>query len=269
MTNRNSRKPVVRGLDHEAREINSKLSRNLPLSMHELSIVKWRSAGTYGTIISQNFRSAHDTLGKRRFSEGRKLDREKEIRANDQTRALMLNRLKEASNKTDKKLQEIQQLEEEYYAAHSAYLAAKNTASIAEAKLKEARESLDGCYKNEGFFSDEYDHTNGVAKELGLEVLVHRSANLHQLRQYQFRTMVVTSEDQKIAEEVGCADKVVNASKNIQVLPKNLYGREWSEEERSAVAFASMVIQYREISPETPYIHASELVAKILRMNGK
>ncbi len=269
MIRQTSKKPVVKGLDAVARRINGKIARNEPLTMQELSIVKSRNPSAYSAIIAKAFQDRHDAFGKRRFSLRGISDRAKEVQFNNQSIAQMKTALATASNKTDKKLVKIQELEEQYQKAHDAYLVAKNAFELVSSDLERARAELDGLRENESTYSKECRFAQDVAAELSKEVLVHRTATMYQLRKFQHRIMIVTSVDEYLAKSIGCAEVVFDeADLKPNLLPSSLYGREWTEEESSAVAFAGLVIQYQEASPEVEYIYSSRLVADILRLNG-
>ena len=99
-------------------------------------------------------------------------------------------------------------------------------------------------------------------------VLVHRTATVKQLKQYQKRKMIVTEIDASYQYKIGVADEVFCEDVHLIDLPYYMVGRDLTFEEKSAIAFANMIFYYELNHFDYKAIYSDELISKLLRFNG-
>ena len=264
-----TRKKLVGGTESIVRGINKKLSEGTPLSVHELAEIGRRNEALYKTVVEEDFKGVHDCYGKRRFSRRRLSDRSTEIQCNLETMKTMDEAYQSASKRVEQKKADKDSLEGEFIARKQEYITAKLAFESAQEALENAERDLKQARESEDWYLSEYLRLMTVDEEMKKVVLVHPSASMKQLKQYQHRIIVMTDEDSEDAAIIGSVDETFEADYSlVENLPYTLIGKEWNKEEKSAIAFASMVIYYQVLSEEDfVYIYGSPLIAEILRAN--
>ena len=98
-------------------------------------------------------------------------------------------------------------------------------------------------------------------------VLVHRTATIKQLKEFQKMQMVVTEVDATYQYIIVIADEIFDKDVNFIALPHNMSGRELTFEEKSAIAFVNMMFYHKVKNIKFEAIFSDKTISDLLKYN--
>lgn len=247
-------------------------TKSIPL--YVLAEISEQKGDTYQRIVSKEFSGRDNLLGKRRLSSRSPIKLEKEERMSREFLEKLKKIYKEEEEKTKKQEEVINRKHEIYEQKLEKYEQVKEELQRIEKELRKAEKEFEkskmqykDCIVSSDKLLKEILCIEGTLKELEAVVLVHRSATLNQLKQYQNRKMIVTEADNPYQYIIGAADEVFSDKTEIINLPYDMIGRELTDEEKSAVEFANMMLFYKLNGNNFEAIYSDVLVSNLLKFN--
>lgn len=244
--------------------------RNISLEgLHTLK--EQTSAPVYAGMIKSALKGREMTNLKARFLVGKIADNSRECELQEDLLGFMRTDLDEARQEIQAKADVVSQKEADKQTAYEEFLAAKEKLEKASQELETARAAMKKAESDYEALEESMEIAEKRKNDIDTIVLVHRSANLGQLMDYNFGKVIVTQADAKFLNGLITADEVFDselAAGLIGSIPYE-FGKLDKERAVSIIQFVEMAMYYYLIEDrKVVMLYANSDIATILKKEG-